>query len=94
MNIKRIEKDYREILKCPLIDASAEPTENDLTLWHCSLLIYFTINKNVVKAPLHFLIDLSKDYPKNPPDVGFLSSFPYNQGANGAATDGRLKSLF
>jgi hypothetical protein len=34
MYAKRIEKDYKEILKCPLIDANAAPSKEDLTLWH------------------------------------------------------------
>lgn len=44
--------------------------------------------------PIHFLLELPQDYPKKPPSVGFLCSFPFNMGATKYITEGRLKDLF
>ena len=63
-------------------------------MWHANILIPLTLNKKLIKVPIHFLIELPEDYPKNPPGVGFYCTFPYSMGASMAIPDGRLKGLF
>ena len=65
-----------------------------MSLWHANILIPLTVNKKLIKVPIHFLIDLPEDYPKNPPGVGFNTSFPYTMGASMDISSGRLKNLF
>ena len=92
--MKRVQKDLKEIQKNPLVDASAQPEPNDMSMWHANILIPLTLNKKLIKVPIHFLIELPEDYPKNPTGVGFYCTFPYSIGASMAIPDGRLKGLF
>ena len=66
----------------------------DLTLWHCNIEVPLTIQKEKKVAPIHLLIEMSSDYPKIPPNVGFCTTFPYSLGASLYAREGRIKGLY
>ena len=87
--IKRLQRDFQQLQKEPLVGANAEPTD-DISLWNGVIQVPLVIDGKEVAAPLHFRIDFPAAYPNEAPNVGFSTDFPYNMGASYTQPDGRL----
>ena len=87
--VMRLQRDYKQLLKEPLVGTHAEPTD-DISLWNGCLHVPVRVNGKQVNAPLHFLIEFPSTYPMSPPNAGFTSDFRYNMGASYIAHEGRL----
>lgn len=90
--IKRLRKDLMSLLKNPLPDASAHPSDNML-LWHLNFMVPITIDGELKKAPLHAVMTFPKEYPMKAPNVGFCTDFYYNMGAHYIEKKGPLKGM-
>ena len=77
-----------------MIGCSACPLPSDLTLWHANILIPLTIDKKKRGLPIHLLIEFNENYPKEAPEVGFCTVFPYYMGLSLTARHGRIKGLY
>lgn len=94
--LKRIKKDYTDLIKEPVINAGAKPREDDLTFWDAVILVEVTnSDKKLEKVPLHFLIEFPQDYPQSAPNIGFSYKFAYHLGAAYVESKpGKLKNKF
>ena len=84
MALRRLKKDLQGLRKTPLIGASAEPSEEDFTLWNAVVMVELTEANSGHKKwlPMHFLIDFPDTYPNYAPNIGFSVKFPYKGGAS------------
>jgi len=89
MVLKRIQKDLASLMKEPVIDAAASPSNGDLTFWDAIIRVPITHSKQS-HADLHFNILFPSDYPQSAPSIGFTISFPYSLGASYVKSDGPL----
>jgi len=90
MVLKRIQKDLSSLMKEPVINAAASPSNNDLTFWDAIIRVPITHSKES-HADLHFNIVFPPDYPLSAPSIGFTVAFPYSLGASYVKDDGPLK---
>lgn len=88
--LKRIQRDFTSLNKDPLINAAAQPRNNDLTFWDAIIRIPIThATQNYVD--MHFNIIFPTDYPQSPPNIGFTFDFPYSLGAHYKESSGPLQ---
>jgi len=80
--LNRIQKDYLNLQKEPVLNAGAQPRNDDLTFWDAAIEVTITHNNKPVKVPLHFNIEFPSDYPQSPPNIGFSYEFRYELGAS------------
>lgn len=88
--LKRIQKDLASLTKEPLINAAAQPKDNDLTFWDAIIRIPIT-HATQKFVDMHFNIIFPSNYPQSPPDIGFTFDFPYSLGASYKESSGPLK---
>jgi ubiquitin-protein ligase/Mg-chelatase subunit ChlD len=60
---KRLQKEYAELLACPVANCSAQPLENDISVWHANIWV------ESLEVAFHFEIRYPVDYPKRAPKV-------------------------
>jgi len=91
--IRRLGQDYQALQQNPCVGAAAAPTEGNIFVWHMNFHVEITLNSTKHLVPLHAILEAPKDYPQNPPNVGFCTRFPYTMGASYIERkDGPLKN--
>lgn len=90
MVLKRIQKDLASLMKEPVINAAASPSNSDLSFWDAVIRVPITHDKQS-HVDLHFNILFPSDYPLSAPSIGFTIDFPYSLGASYVKDDGPLK---
>ena len=64
--MRRLLRDFKEILQNPTCNASVEPLESDLFVWHGNVT---TSDGPLAGVPIHFVILFSDRYPCAAPQV-------------------------
>ena len=68
--LKRLSKEYKELLRSPIPGVGACPLEDDALVWHANIMVPLTVGGAVAHAPLHLVIAFKPDYPASPPSAG------------------------
>ena len=87
--LKRIQKDLTLLSKEPIVNATAQPKNNDLSFWDAIIRVPIT-HASAYYVDMHFNIVFPVDYPQRPPDIGFTFDFPYSLGVSYRTSHGRL----
>lgn len=75
--IKRLAREYQEILQCPVSNISVQPLDKDNLLdeWHGNIQgVEDSVWRDIV---VHFVIRIPKGYPTYPPKVNLCSFVPH-----------------
>ena len=85
-SIKRLKKDYKELIIEPLVGASADMVDGNLKEWHCIVVAQSGPYKGV---PIIFALEFPSNYPVKPPHAYFMTKIAYNSGAQVLDSKGR-----
>uniref|UniRef100_A0A6C0ACK1 UBC core domain-containing protein n=1 Tax=viral metagenome TaxID=1070528 RepID=A0A6C0ACK1_9ZZZZ len=84
--IKRLKKDYKELIKEPLVGASADMVDGNLKEWNCIVIAQSGPYKGV---PIIFALEFPSDYPVKAPHAYFMTKIAYRSGAQVLDKKGR-----
>jgi len=87
MENKRLIKEFKAFQSKPISNCGIAPREENFRLWDCVIQVKLESEGELIEFPLHFLTEFPPEYPNKAPNVGFSTTFPYENGASYVVKD-------
>lgn len=84
--IKRLQQDNKELIKEPIIGASAAISGDNIKYWHCNIKALSGPYKDIT---IHFALEFPYNYPQKAPHAYFITKIKYASGADVIDSKGR-----